>query len=1101
MGKCNDIDKVLKRNGTGQEERFITQLNPSYFELNDFDVEDWILFTYNFAKHVNYFDAANSDTIQGDWQDFFNCFDFEETDIPFRESRTYTRQKEHITKVLSTFKENGNLTPHLTLFVCFLQLLEHSKNRFNDITKRHLDFYYKNILQVDKKAATPDNVHVIFELAKKSVQEQIVTDTQLNAKQDSNGAPLIYTTNEELIANQAQVASIKSIYNDTSLQEIKASAVANTLDGFEEPLLEDEPYWLPFGYTSDEKKYTELPNAELGFALSSPLFQLAEGIRTVQVTLVFDAKNPTPDFKLEAFNLEDLYNIIDVYGSGSEKWIGPIKLKKATDPITQMATNVVDNNTLILSFQLPKDLPALTDYNAEFLLEKYDTTFPVVRFLIDTSKKNGESIGHNFYRSLINRVLKSVTIKVDVQEASSVQIENDNGVLKAKKPFFPFTPTPVKSSNFSIDYEEAFAKAWSKININFSWKNTPENFTTWYNAYKNSAIPGQTGDGVIVANEQYFKATKEILYKEDWKPAGGSQDLFTAVNDENEELVRYDCAIEVINDSFEIDKTGPIRLRLDTTFLHDLFPRLYASSLIGNTTSTIVLNDNNVPTSVSTSTTEGEIPNPPYTPIAEDIKLSYVAQEVRTIQSQTLPLDDTTPLLALNNEETYNQERIKLFHIHPFGQCEEHNYLKTIKQEKGIKDAYDTTNVNSFLVPKYCQGGELFIGLENSEVQQNVALLIQVLEGSENPQVTSFGDQENIQWAVLCQDKWKSLTNDITANSTDNFLRSGIIKFLIPRQATKNNTRLPEGYIWIRAKMHRAYDAVCKVIDLHTQAVLATFQNNANELSHIDEGLPAETIKKLITRIPQVKGVSQPYTSFNGIPEESDPRFYRRISERLRHKNRAITLWDYEHIILQKFPEIFKVKCLNHTYIQDENDTTKDNYIAAGHVTLIVIPDSVNKNVFDIYQPRVSKGLINSIQEFINQHNTLHVQADVINPRYEEVKVTLEVDFFEGFDERFYSKQLEEDIRNFLSPWAFDTSQEIVFGVDLHKSVLIDYIEKLPYVDYLQNVIIEKDNVVMGNVVTPSNPRSILVSAKSHAISTVLTPCGGPITQEKLICQ
>ncbi|MFT5891009.1 MAG: hypothetical protein ACI9Y7_001108, partial [Dokdonia sp.] len=271
MGKCNDIDNVLKRNGTGQGERFVEQLRPSLFELNDFDIEDWILFTYNFAKHVNYFDTTDSNTTKGDWQSFFNCFDFEDATIPFRASRSYKRQKEHITEVLASFREAGTLTAHLTLFVSFLELLEQSKSRFNGITKRHLDFYYKDILHVDKLAATPDQVHIIFELAKKSIEEQIVTRTALNGKQDANGNQRIYTTNEELIANQAKVASLKTIYQDVSLQEIKASAVANTLDGFEEPLPEDEPYWLPFGYTSTEKKFTELPDAEIGFAVASPL--------------------------------------------------------------------------------------------------------------------------------------------------------------------------------------------------------------------------------------------------------------------------------------------------------------------------------------------------------------------------------------------------------------------------------------------------------------------------------------------------------------------------------------------------------------------------------------------------------------------------------------------------------------------------------------------------------------------------------------------------------------------------------------------------------------------------------------------------------------
>ncbi len=1092
MGKCNDIDNVLKRNGTGQGERFVSQLEPSHFELNDFDIEDWLLFTYNFAKHVNYFDTENSAAIKGDWQDFFNCFDFEETTIPFRASRTYARQKEQITTALSNFKAAGTLTPHLTLFVCFLQLLEQSKNRFNGLTKRHLDFYYKNILQVDKRAATPDNVHVIFELAKKSIEEQIVVNTELNGKPDANGNQRIYTTDEELIANQAKVASLKTVYTDVSLQEIKASPNAKTLDGFEEPLPEDEPYWLPFGYTSEEKKYTELPDATIGFAVASPLLLLQEGTRTVQITLSFAPETIETGHRLTDFNTDILKNVISINGSGSEKWVDGIDLTEGEVEQEVIQGETIDH--LILSFQLNKDMPAIMPYDDVFLLEKYDTTFPVIRFLIDTSKQDGVS----FHRATLNRSLIAIKVFVDVQEASTIHIENDNGVLKANKPFFPFTPQPIKNANFYINYEEVFAKAWNEITVNFSWKNTPENgFNDWYDAYKKNAIPGESAEGVIVENDAHFTALKEILHKENWIPdTSDTQVLFT----KEEDTSVYNCAVQIGNtQGFEVDKTGPIRLRLNTSFLHDLFPKLYASSLIGNTTSTVVSTEDN--TTITTSTTEGNIPNAPYTPIAENITVNYNAEETRSIQSQIVPINEVTTVHPLNTNDAHTQERIQLFHIHPFGQCEEHTYLKLKRYQKGIRDVYDKSTIHSYLVPKYCDGGELFIGLKDAQAQQNIALLVQVLEGSENPQVTSFAEREEIQWAVLCDNQWKSLTNDILSNSTGNFLSSGIVKFGLPRQVTQDNTRLPEGYIWIRAKMHRAYNAICKAIDIHTQAVLATFEDRNNELAHLDKGLAAETIKKLITRIPQVKGVSQPYTSFNGIPEESDTRFYRRISERLRHKNRAITLWDYEHLILQEFPEVFKVKCLNHTYIQDENDTTKDNYIAAGHVTLVVIPDSVNKNVFDIYQPRVSKGLINKIKAFINQHNTSQVTADVINPRYEEVAVTLEVEFLKGYDERFYSKQLEEDIIKFLSPWAFDTHQEVVFGIDLHRSVLIDYIEKLPYVDYLQNVTIQKDTVVMGNVVTPSNPRSILVSAKSHNISTVLTPCGDNNVQEKLICQ
>ncbi|WP_372756885.1 baseplate J/gp47 family protein [Mariniflexile sp.] len=1100
MSNCNNIDKVLKRHGTSQNERFITQLNPENFELNDFNVEDWILFAYNFAKHVNYYKTSDSNTPHGDWQDFFNCFDFVNTDIFSRESeiKEYNLQKEQISKVLSSFKEAGELTPHLTLFVCFLQLLEQTKKRFNKITKRHLDFYFKNVLQVNKRAAIPDKVHVLFELAKKSIQVQIAENSELNANKDSNGTPLIYKTSEELIANQAMVASLKTIYNDLNLKELKSSGVANTLDGAEEPLPKEMPYWLPFGYPSTENKFKELPDATVGFAISSPMFLLQEGKRTVTITLTFDSditNNAKTTWKESNLEIGDFSKVISIFGSGKKEWIDVSELAK-DDVATFIKTTITSSKTLEIEFQLGKDIPAIVNYNDEVLIEKYNTTFPVFRFNINMALPEG----YNFFRALGNATLHTIKINVDVKEAKSLHIENDNGILKAEKPFFPFTSQPIKKSNFYINYEEAFKKAWKNITINFSWKNTPDDFVSWYEAYlKPSISRGKVSifraalqkeliaENKIVKSDAYFTAETAILHSEEWDVVEKKKILFLADEDKNSKVkLGYKCHLAFNNpgENYPINKAGPLRLSLNESFLQELFPHIYALTITAEGINDIV------------------IPNQPYVPMAEAITLNYSAEETRIIKQQLLPINQGNPLEYLNTEEAYKKERIKLFHIHPFGQCEEHNYLKTKLQIKGIKDAYDTTQVKTRLVPTYCGGGELFIGLTDAHVLQNIALLIQVLEGSENPQADSFEDQEDIQWAVLCRNKWKSLKDDILTNSTGKFLSSGIIKFTIPREATSDNTRLPEGYIWIRAKMHKDYNAVCKVINIHTQAVLSTFDNRSNEFSHLLNGLPADTIKKLITRVPQVKGVSQPYSSFGGIPEETDENFYRRISERLRHKNRAITMWDYEHLILQKFPEIYKIKCLNHTNVPVENNTAMDCYVAAGNVTLIVIPDTKNKNMFDNYQPRVSKGLINRIKMFINQHNTLHINTNVINPRYEEVKVALEVQFHEGYDKTFYSKQLELDITKFLSPWAFDTTKEIVFGIDLHKSVLIDYLEKLIYVDYIQNVILKNSNGQdLKNVVSPTNPRSILVSSKIHEISTDLTPCKGEKPQTNQICQ
>ena len=107
-----------------------------------------------------------------------------------------------------------------------------------------------------------------------------------------------------------------------------------------------------------------------------------------------------------------------------------------------------------------------------------------------------------------------------------------------------------------------------------------------------------------------------------------------------------------------------------------------------------------------------------------------------------------------------------------------------------------------------------------------------------------------------------------------------------------------------------------------------------NTLEHLSNGLAAGSIKSFEKKVGEIKKISQPIASFGGVPKETQTEYYRRVSERLRHKNKAITQWDYEHLILDQFPEIYKTKCLNHT--------SKESSFAPGEVLIIVIPNSYN---------------------------------------------------------------------------------------------------------------------------------------------------------------
>ncbi|KAF2326612.1 baseplate J/gp47 family protein [Flavobacterium ginsenosidimutans] len=1113
----SQIDNVIfKRNGVNQEERFSDALEPSNLKLHDFTIEDWLLFAYNFAKEVNFFDTNNDKKPEGNWQEFFNYFGFTKDSIPKRTEQEYATSKEDIARTLLAANINQDLTPHLTLFVCFLKLLELSQNKLNLITKKHLDFFYKDILQIEKLPAKADKVNIIFELAKKIAEEKIDANTELDAGKDPDGKKLIYKTTEEFIANKANIAYLKSVYNDVDLGEIKCSEIANSLDGKGEPLKEDAPYWFPFGYNSDEKKYPKLSDAKLGFAIASELFNLKEGDRSIDITITFNE----PLAFLHLINTDDLLENISILYSGKKGWIGNFKLDTAIAFKNVNQSSSIDSNQLRLVFQIPKDNPAIVNYDQKVLGEFFSTELPVIRFLINTQDKKG----HTLFRSLVTKPIKNIKAKVEVKDVKSLILESDTGLLNATKPFYPFTTQPEKNSAFIINYPEIFSKNWTDAAINIKWKNTPSSFVTHYAAYKKSFLEtisqnifdsaifhdisreakmkaNQPEDEKVVpeikavsetknlrvlnkknaiVTKDYFKATLSVLNKEVWDEQNNAVNLFD--DPDNDKVFETNVNVK---GTYELGKSGPIRLTLNQSFLHSLFPKIYTLAIM------------NVAKDVLTP-----IPNEPYTPIVESISLNYSAEETTEFDAST-----------------YESNRIKLFHEAPFGQQEEHSYLKQQAIDKEILDP--STPITNCLVPDYCNGGEFYVGLQNAEISQQISLLFQILEGSENINVPTFTAKQKVEWYILCDNYWKNLDKDILANGIDNFLKSGIVKFSIPKQATNDNTLFPANTIWIKAKMHKKYDAVCKVIDVKTQVVTAQFFDNNNNLAHLDSTLPAKTISKLITRVPQIKSIEQPFNSFDGKPLESDPSYYLRVSERLRHKNRAITLWDYEHLILQEFPSVFRVKCLNHTFISGTNTS----FLAPGKVTLVVIPDIVDKNVFDIYEPRVSTATLNSIESFINSKNSMLVSAKVINPDYEKVIIKLNVKFYAEYDENFYKKQLNEDLIKFLSPWAFDTSKQIIFGVELQRSIVIEYIENLYYVDFLSTLEMaiyinkktdkehpetlkdtEKNDANIPlldfqTTLSPSSPKNILVSVKNHIISTKIDTCKEITPQEPEKCR
>lgn len=209
------------------------------------------------------------------------------------------------------------------------------------------------------------------------------------------------------------------------------------------------------------------------------------------------------------------------------------------------------------------------------------------------------------------------------------------------------------------------------------------------------------------------------------------------------------------------------------------------------------------------------------------------------------------------------------------------------------------------------QEGMLFIGLEKLQPLQSISMLFQFAEGSAE---NEDDDPPTINWSYLTYNEWRPLkAENIVSDGTYGFQTTGIIKIDIPADASAYNTIITNGLIWLCASVTKNANRIPQLIDIVTQAVEAKFKDQNNDPSHFDNVLPAASITKLSTPVAEISKVQQPFASFDGKHQEAGKEFYTRVSERLRHKRRAINAWDYEHLVLNRFPSIYKIKCITHT--------------------------------------------------------------------------------------------------------------------------------------------------------------------------------------------
>jgi hypothetical protein len=347
-----------------------------------------------------------------------------------------------------------------------------------------------------------------------------------------------------------------------------------------------------------------------------------------------------------------------------------------------------------------------------------------------------------------------------------------------------------------------------------------------------------------------------------------------------------------------------------------------------------------------------------------------------------------------------------------------------------------------------------------------------------------------VAWSILDGDAWRPLAGNLVHDGTRGLINSGIVELALP--AVRRGSQLPGDRHWLRATIERDADGVCEALAVHPHAVTLVFTDRGNAQDHYAHPLPPGSVQRLVAPNPQIAAIQQPYTSFGGRPSEQPDWFATRVSERLRHKQRALAPWDYERLVLQRFAQLHKAKCLT---ALETLSRTSGGPAPTGLVDLIVIPDIRAQLPSDAFAPRAPANLLADIQSFLAERVPADVDVRVRNARYVAVQVRLGVRFAPGHDPGYAKQRLSDDLCRFLAPWAYDEGAEITIGGKIYANSILDFVDRRDYVDFVADIkllrstdggqkfdLIAQDD---GYHVAADEPDQVLVAARTHHIDLV----------------
>jgi hypothetical protein len=1065
----------------------------------------------------------------------------------------------------------GGQDPSSALLVTFLQLLKKVNQRTNGFLDQHRDFYYRDILKLSQRQGLPDRTILVVQVNPNNSERTLLEGTAFVATGNSPSQESNYLAIADLNLIPAKVTSIANCclgqvpfnvpaYDLGMVSNVRAQSIEDYsfLNAEWNQMVPQNINPLGkgkslFGDNLDCVESEDQEDSELGFLLSSEILRSERCHRRIDVRLILeererysvDQSKPTSRNAMGQFKSRVLSTFRHYIIYGEKRY----KLSELQNYKLKLERLFTDNTDELYSFSeaAEKSLSALgkifnldckslrnkifsegfelyvscqsgwhkidafqCDYSAgplnhicHFMFELDDSQEAVIAYdkglhkisftdqffsdvQIDTPvlkivlAKHAEFYLYSFLQNL---VLYEVSIDIDITGVKSLVLHNDSGPVDYSSPFQPFGAVPALGNYLIVSSQDFSCKKLKYMKVNIQWHQLPKNIGGFSDHYREYDLG--------ICNED-FSVTTTVLRNGVWASQSGSncQPLFNL--DSQQTLARNvcieipdadyfqplaDCNTEICAYSAE-KLSGFIRLQLSgrsPVFAHQAYPHVLNKKLLA---------------ALKTKQMSEQL-NEPYTPVIDHISVDYKASETINVQQ--------------HSQSNRHKKQSQIFSLQPFG-------LQSLTPNTRLSDAY--------LLPQYQQSNHFYLGLillGNHYGDNTISIYFDLQESTIRDARPSI---PVIDWWWLSEGyMWEKIPRtDVLADTTEGFLQSGIIHLRLPHEAFYKGEDYSLGTstslfsdlkkIWIRISSPESGSLFCQLRGVEINAIEVRRQHFDNrELN----SLPAQSISKALKTHSAFSMVYQPRASLSGRVKENQKLWLQRSSERLRHRNRLVTPWDFERCVLQEFEFVQKVKCFP---AMSQKNHNSELLRAPGKLLLIVIPCRQHNSDIDLCQPPpiVSGSQLNRIKIFLNRLSAPGVDIEVCNPQYETIQVRCSVIFTQDVDQLNPPHALNTALVDYISSWGCKGPSK-QFDWSFCEDDITAFIQDQPYVDFVTNVSLLKVTSMTGGVykrtdsaiengsssnssdsllklskkqtLTPQWPWCLALPAKNHAVEII----------------